>query len=189
MHREDRTRRRIGSTGMGMPTLILSLLMLATSVPAMAQKAVPSLSGVENVDPRRIEPGIEKTAAQRKMFREITDSNSGARWILWSDPAHPGGPGYLAPAPREAGTEALKNSTDRSDLNVAIAAPCIHVGDKIVVEEHTAAADVTLQAMAMEPAGMGSSFQARLRFGGKVVGAVALGPGRATLAPAAEVKR
>lgn len=184
MDSEDRTRRRIGSTGMGMPTLILALLMLATGAPAMAQKAVPSPSNVAQVD-----SGIEKTAGQRKMFREITDSNSGTRWILWSDSAHPGGPGYLAPAPLEARTEALKNRTDRSDLKVAIAAPCIHVGDKIVVEEHTAAADVTLEAVAMEPAGMGSRFQARLKFVGKVVGAVALGPGRATLAPAAEVKR
>jgi len=185
MHKDDKTRRRIGSTGMEM----LMLLMLATPAPAAAQKAVPSLPGVEKVDPRRTDPGIEKTTGQRKMFREITDSNSGARWILWSDPAHPGGPGYLAPAPREAGTEALKNRIGKSDMNLAIAAPCIHVGDKIVVEEHTAAADVSLEAMAMEPAGMGSPFQARLKIGGKVVRAVALATGRATLAPAAEVKR
>jgi hypothetical protein len=182
MHRDDKTRRRIGKG-------ILMLLMLATSAPVMAQKVIPSACGPEKVDPTLIDHGIEKTKRQRKMFREITDSNSGARWILWSDPAHPGGPGYLAPAPLEAGTEALKNRTDRSDLNLAIAAPCIHVGDKIVVEEHTAEADISLEAVAMEPAGMGSPFQARLKIGGKVVRAVALAPGRATLAPAAEVKR
>ena len=186
MQRDDGTRRYIGSSR-GLRAL--ALLMLATGLPVMAQKAVLSPSSAATVDRRQADPGIEKTTGQRIIFREIADPHSGALWVLWRDPAHPGGPGRLAPALPEAGTGALENRTDRSDLKPATRAPCIHVGDKIVVEEHTAAADVSLEAMAMEPAEMGSPFQARLKIGGKVVGAVALARGRARLASASEVKR
>jgi hypothetical protein len=169
---------------MGGPLRVLGLLLLATGAPVMAQKAVLSASNVTLAY-----SGSENTTGQRKIFSEIADPNSGARWIIWRDPAHPGGPGRLVPAQPEAGSGALEDRESGSDHKPVIAAPCIHVGDKIVVEEHTAAADVSLEAVAMEPAQSGSPFQARLRVGGKVVGAVAVAPGRATLASAAEVKR
>ena len=53
----------------------------------------------------------------------------------------------------------------------------------VIVEEHTAVVEARLEAMALGPAAVGGAFRARLRMGGKVVRAVALGPGRAVLEP------
>jgi hypothetical protein len=68
-------------------------------------------------------------------------------------------------------------------------APRIHVGQRVVVEEHTATADVYLDAVAMEPAATGSIFHVRLKFGGKVALAVAAAQGEAELASAGETVR
>ena len=57
-----------------------------------------------------------------------------------------------------------------------------------MVEEHTAVADVRLEAVALEPAVKGAHFKARLKIGGKVVRVVAVSPGRASFAPEGEVE-
>ena len=57
--------------------------------------------------------------------------------------------------------------------------PVIHAGDRLTVEEHTAVADAALEARALNPAARGSALEVRLAIGGRVVRAVALGPGRA----------
>jgi hypothetical protein len=59
--------------------------------------------------------------------------------------------------------------------------PVIRAGDRLIVEEHTALVDAVLEARALTPAAPGSAFDARLTVGGRVVRAVALGPGRAAL--------
>jgi flagella basal body P-ring formation protein FlgA len=48
-----------------------------------------------------------------------------------------------------------------------------------MVEEHTPVVDAVLEAQALNPAAEGESFDVRLTIGGKVIRAVALGPGRA----------
>jgi hypothetical protein len=58
----------------------------------------------------------------------------------------------------------------------------IRAGDRIVIEEHTAMADVHVEAVALGPAAIGKRFQARIKAGG-VVGATALKAGHAELAP------
>ena len=57
-----------------------------------------------------------------------------------------------------------------------------------MVEEHTAVADVRLDAVALGPAVKGAHFKARLKLGGKVVRAVAVSEGRADFAPDGEVE-
>jgi flagella basal body P-ring formation protein FlgA len=61
--------------------------------------------------------------------------------------------------------------------------PVIFAGDRLVVEEHTARADAVLEARALSSAAPGAAFNARLTVGGRVVRAVALGPGHAALQP------
>ncbi len=66
--------------------------------------------------------------------------------------------------------------------NEARLRPVIRAGDRLIVEEHTAVVDAALEAVRLNPAALGSTFKVRLKIGGKVLRAVALGPGRAALA-------
>jgi hypothetical protein len=59
----------------------------------------------------------------------------------------------------------------------------IHTGDLLIVEESSAVVDVRLAAVALAPAAGGSPLKVRLAIGGAIVHAIALGPGRAALAP------
>lgn len=115
--------------------------------------------------------------------REIDDPHSGARWILIPDPDRPGGPGRLVltsqnPAPRPQGT--LAGQKKPAPM------PVIRAGDRIQVEEHSAVVDATLEAMALGSAPSGVPLRVRLKVGGGVVRAVAVGPGRAVLAQGQE---
>lgn len=69
------------------------------------------------------------------------------------------------------------------------ASPAIHAGERLMVEEKSAVAEGRLEAVALEPAQIGSTLDVRLRTGGKVMRAVAVAPGRAVLASDAEVRR
>jgi flagella basal body P-ring formation protein FlgA len=60
--------------------------------------------------------------------------------------------------------------------------PVIRSGDRLVVEESSAVVEARLEAVALGPAAEGAEFRVRLAIGGKVVLAVALGPGHAAFA-------
>jgi hypothetical protein len=118
------------------------------------------------------------------IFREIDDPHLGTRWLLMHDPNHPGGPGRLGmvsqprptPNPRQLGgpvSEAIASALQ----------PVIHAGDRVIVEESSPIVEARLEAVALGPARAGSILAARLRIGGLVVRAVALGPGRVALQP------
>ena len=112
-------------------------------------------------------------AGQARIVRDIPDPATGEHWLLVADPAHPGGPGRLVIA--ERGGESGQSSTE--ELAVVI-----HPGDKVVVEEHTAAVEALLEAVALEPAAAGSGLNVRLKIGSKIVRVVAIAPGRVALA-------
>jgi hypothetical protein len=139
-------------------------------------------------------PGLVSVPAYSpgQLVRVIDDPNLGDRWLLIRDPNHPGGPGRLVLANRSrsetgrsgsAGApEAGKPGTDQ-----VLASPVIHTGDLLVVEENTAVVEARLEAVALGPAWAGSSFDVRLKIGGKVVRAIALAQGRAAFEPETEV--
>jgi len=104
--------------------------------------------------------------------REIDDLHNGDRWLLIRDASHPGGPGLLrlVPAARIGAGQAGAGFQTQA---------AIHSGDRVIVEEHTRVADSRLEAVALSPATVGSPFNLRLKMGGRIVRAVALGPGRA----------
>jgi hypothetical protein len=118
--------------------------------------------------------------------REIADPNTGNRWVLLRDDGHPGGPGRLMLAgisTNADGNNQPGQSRKPDSRPVSASAPVIRAGDRLIVEEYSAIVEARLEAQALGTAAPGSAFRARLAIGGKVVRVVALGPGRAALAP------
>jgi hypothetical protein len=115
------------------------------------------------------------------MVREIDDPNTGIAWQLKHDDSHPGGPGLLVPI---AATRIRNSSAEGVGLPAAVPAPrlpVIRAGDRLIVEENTAAVDLRLEAKAMAAARVGDSISIRLTLGGGMVRAKVTGPGKATL--------
>jgi hypothetical protein len=144
------------------------------------------------------------------VMREIDDPHTGEHWLLLRDPSHPGGPGRLVPAADSRSANSLPANSHRDsapkeklakdeslDLREKPAAqpverklevpgssrlqPVLRAGDSLIVEEHTAILDAQWEAVALNPAAAGSVLQVRLKIGGKIVIAIATGPGRAEL--------
>jgi len=120
--------------------------------------------------------GQSATRAAAQIVREIDDPPTGRRWVLERDPSRPGGPGRLVPVDQRLGGAPRKT---------VAAEPVIRPGDHIIVEQNTRILDARLEAVALNPAAAGSPLQVRLVIGGRVVHALALGPGRAQLVPGA----
>lgn len=127
-------------------------------------------------------PMIVLSSPVSDVVREISDQATGARWILERDPAAPGGPGRLVRiATGEERSPQAANGLSRSET--ALQPRVIRTGDRVVVEEHTAVMDAQLEGVALSGARSGASLRVRLKVGGKVVSAVALGPGRVAITP------
>jgi hypothetical protein len=136
-------------------------------------------------------PNAVTTRAGGEVVREIDDPHTGARWLLMRNSGHPGGPGrmVLAFAPRGQALSTVGGETRigaQSDLEPLLAAsapaqPVIRAGDRLTVEENTAVVEARLEAVALNPAAIGSPFNVRLAIGGRVVRVVAVSAGRATL--------
>lgn len=116
-----------------------------------------------------------------RAVRAINDPATGTRWLLVRAVDHPGGPGRLVRAD-------IAIASASGPAKPAIEAPLALVlrgGDRIVVVERTAVAETEMDAVALGPAAEGATCEARLRVTGRAVRVIALGPGRAELAPAA----
>ncbi len=148
------------------------MLAIASSV-AIAQ-AVPPVAG-----PRLLHTTLTTVSASAvpavDIVREIDDPNSGDRWLLVHDSNHPAGPGILLEM------SAVRVEPNQAGPAVSTAAPIIHGGDRVIVEEDTAVVETRLEAVAMGPAQAGSPFNLRLSIGGRIVRAFAVAPGRAVI--------
>jgi flagella basal body P-ring formation protein FlgA len=87
------------------------------------------------------------------------------------DSAHPGGPGVLVAEEFIQGNSRLEQSADRSHA-------VIRSGDRLTVEASSPVLDLRLEGIALSPAALGAQLRVRLVVSGKIVWAVALGPGR-----------
>ena len=173
----------------GIQTGIRIGLAALMAVPLSGQSAdAPSAA-------RRMAVSASVSAAARsagEVVREIDDPYTGSRWLLVRNLRDPAGPGLLVlAAPSGNPFRSSERHEDARALTAPAAAPpafrpVIRAGDRLVVEQNTARIEARLEAVALGPAGAGQSFAARLEAGGKVVRAVAIAPGRANLAPAAE---
>jgi len=130
-------------------------------------------------------PAPRSEPSRARLLREIDDPNTGQRWLLYRDPAHPAGPAHLVPDPT---TDAALNALRAPELEPSrqTASPVIRAGDRVVVEEDTPAVAARLEATALAAAAAGSPLRVRLAIGGKILRAVALASGRVAMAPAAE---
>jgi hypothetical protein len=178
---ETKKRRK---TAVGIGLCMSFVAWMAASSLACAQ-ASDSSSG-----PRVMVSSSEPAAAQ--VVREIDDPHTGNRWLLLRDGAHPGGPGRLVLVPKaetkHAETAADGQKSALAEVTPGEFHPIIRAGDKLIVEEHTAVIDTYLEAVALGPAVAGAVFGVRLKLGGKMMQAVALGPGRAAMQVGTEVQ-
>ena len=131
-------------------------------------------------------PLLAQAQAAGEIVREIDDPNSGARWLLIRNADHPGGPGLLVLV--EAGRNPVQQSQAGFEPSVLEPRTVIRAGERLIVEENTPVVEARLEAVALSPAVVGSVLDARLKIGGRVVRAVALGPGRAELQPQTEAR-
>jgi len=131
-------------------------------------------------------PGLALAQTGGEIVREIDDPHSGARWLLMRNADHPGGPGLLLLA--ESGRKLVQQGQAGFEPSGTGPRTVIRAGERLVVEENTAVVEARLEAVALNPAVIGSVLDARLRIGGRVVRAVALGPGRAALQPQTETR-
>lgn len=150
---------------------------VAAAIPLVAQQRQP-----ENAVPLTIVSTVPPELAAGVVLKEIDDPGSGVRWLLVEDPAHPGGPGRMV-AVRQSGASAEPRAPAAAKTR-----PVLRSGDAVQVEEHSAVVDASLQGVALSAARAGERLRVRLRVGGRVVTAVALGPGRAALEPMGEAQ-
>jgi hypothetical protein len=124
--------------------------------------------------------------AHGQIVREIDDPSSGARWLLVREMEHPGGPGRLVEVfPAQSSGRRIEAA---ASVAQPVPRPAIRAGDRLIVEENTAVVEARLEAVALGPAAVGSELGVRLKIGGKVLRAVALGPGRAAFKPETEAR-
>jgi hypothetical protein len=120
-----------------------------------------------------------KSVPQRCVVREIEDPHTGIHWLLVRDPKNPAGPGKLVKSTDEGYAQAI--SRDGSSPMAELRRSVIRAGDHLIVEEHSRVVDAQLEGTALGSAAAGDTLRVRLKIGGKVVRAIAAGPGRATL--------
>ena len=104
------------------------------------------------------------------VLREIDDPSTGQHWLLMRDPLHPGGPGVLV------SSESVPDS-GRLEAAIVRLHPVIHAGDRLTVEQSNAKVDLRIEGIALSPAAPGAPLRVRLSLTGKIVDALALGPG------------
>jgi len=171
-----------------------TVLGLATWAATAALPAVAQTAEAKDSAPRALFSSARSVAEEEPpvgaVVREIDDPQNGNCWLLVRDPSHPGGPGRLVLAVG-AGVHSRRGRTAEQKFLAAehrALTPVIRGGDRLIVEEKTAVVEARLEAVALGPAAAGAPLQVRLAIGGKVVRAVALAPGRASLAPDLEVR-
>jgi hypothetical protein len=155
-------------------SIIVGFLTLTSAVCEAQSRSV-----VWPIDDRRSSSASSiPLAAAGEILREIDDPHNGNRWLLLRDKSHPAGPGQLVlVSPIRRAVDTPKQTGREPDAPP----PVIRAGNHIVIEEHSAIVDARLEAIAVEPAWPGAAFSARLTIGGRLVRALAVEPGRATL--------
>jgi hypothetical protein len=163
--------------------VVLALAMAAPMAHAQAVRSADSsrLVMISSPGPSSPYPALSGAIVREDIVREIDDPGNGDRWLLMRNGSHPAGPGLLklvsAVGAGRTDPSRARQTTPAADTPP----PVIRAGDRVVVEENTAVVEAHLEAVAMSPAWAGSAFDVRLSIGGRMVRAVAQGPGRAVL--------
>lgn len=125
-----------------------------------------------------------------RALRTTDDLSTGSQWVLTRDPVHPEAPGrWCKSVGKRMGPHLETHNGPRDPHMVLGSRPAVvHSGDRLLVVDHSAVVEARFDAVALNAAIVEGELYARLRFSGKIVRVVALGPGRATLAPEAGVR-
>jgi hypothetical protein len=169
--------------------MMISAAVLVLGI-AASVSAQTSGSGSRSVMVYSEQPSIS-TADYTRIVREIDDPHLGTRWLLMRNLDHPGGPGRLVmiSVVGRTANQQRKLAASISEPGTGPVPPVIRAGDRMIVEANSPVIEARLEAVALSPAAIGSPLDVRLRIGGKVFRAVALGAGRAALQPEPEVRR
>jgi hypothetical protein len=154
--------------------LLLTLLLL----PLLLQGRTQEGHGQELLQPLPAVLGPGSAIESATIYREIDDPTSRERWLLIRSTDHSGAPGNLILIPSDRSPK----GAGIFHQNQPLPAPVIRAGDALILEEHTRIVDARLEAIALGPARTGAVLRARLKLGGRVVRAVASGPGSAIIA-------
>ena len=169
----------------GMALVALAIAPMIQGRTAAAQASAPEAERVLHSNGQASIPPCDLT----EIVREIDDPHNGARWLLMRNPDHPGGPGLLVMVPhaRSANQQRLTGGPLPSPVAEPLQ-PVIRAGERLVVEESSPVVEARLEGVSLGPAVIGSPLDVRLKIGGKVMRAVALGAGRAALQAEAGVR-
>jgi hypothetical protein len=179
------------NTGLRTGVAVAVLAVLSPS-PVHGQVTGPNLRSAQALLSSS-NPAQAGQPAAGEVIREIDDPHNGDHWLLMRDLVHPAGPGRLVRI-SGIGLQTRNSGPGGVQPKTALAVeqtkflPVIHTGDVLIVEENTALVEARLEAVALSPAVSGLAFNVRLKIGGNVVRAVALGPGRAAFAPESEAR-
>lgn len=167
------------------------LWLLAASSGLAASCQVPdSHQMTPPAAPSVLKHDSQSGAVAVQVVRQIDDPHTGDRWLLLRESDRPGGPGRLVHVVRGAGlpqSASIVGAPAGAQVAAPFPLPVIRGGDKLIVEDNSARLNARFEAVALGVALAGGSLRVRLLLGGKVIEAVALGPGRAAFAPKTEV--
>jgi len=138
-------------------------------VPQPPRKAVHFGTQLKEVSSSQAKPFVGS-------FRELWDVHNRIRWFIVRNLQSPAGPGLMAMAD-ESDVPNSEIPARRSGASLVI-----RPGDFLLIEEHTAAADLYLEGVALESAELGGTINARLKLAGKIVKVTAVERGKAALA-------
>jgi hypothetical protein len=126
-----------------------------------------------------------------EVVRSLRDPHTGQCWQLTRQSLPSGGPGRMIQvSDEECAVISLKtNGMPRGKPEPKMQTPAIRAGDRLIVEETSAVVEARFAAVALSPAVLGATFNARMQIGGRVVRVIALGSGRAAFAANMEVER
>ena len=162
--------------------MFVGFTFLLGSVCCADQAKTSGLNGASNAN----ESARPKARCETpyRAIRLIEDPSTHLRWMLLKDLRHPTAPAMLVPVPNSSAC-IVHDGEDRGAVESIFfrppAVPVIRGGEKLIVEEHSSAADAQLEGTALGPAAMGEAFRVRLKKSGKILSVVADGPGRATM--------
>jgi hypothetical protein len=114
----------------------------------------------------------------------MNDPGTGRRWLLVEQLDRPEAPALLMLMPDNHACSKLPIADSEwryPSAHRALPVPVISPGDSIILSEASPVSDGRLEAIALERAATGQELTVRLKLGGHLLRAVAIGSGRATL--------
>jgi hypothetical protein len=113
-----------------------------------------------------------------RVIRTIDDPTTRQHWLLVRNVDRPEAPAQLVQVSTRFHTSIGQSKPRISSLP---GNPVIRPGDRLIVSESTAVSEGRFEATALNAAAAGESLTVRFRFGGSILHALAIAPGRATL--------